>query len=72
MRMSDPEIAIANMAAAQGCAAFGPVTALDDLSNTLAAAVAEVKAGRVAVVEVITDASYPDALIAALTPEKKG
>lgn len=72
MRMSDPEIAIADMAAAQGCAGFGPVTALDDLSTTLAAAVAEVKAGRVAVVEVITDASYPDALIAALTPEKKG
>lgn len=72
MRMSDPAIAIADIATAQGCSGFGPVETLDDLSATLSKAVAEVKAGRVAVVEVITDASYPDSLVAALTPEAKG
>jgi thiamine pyrophosphate-dependent acetolactate synthase large subunit-like protein len=70
MRMSDPEIALAAMAAAQGCRGFGPVDALGALEDTLAEAIAEVRAGKVAVVEVITDASYPASLVAALTPEK--
>lgn len=68
MRMSHPEIAIVDMAVAQGCAGFGPVDGLEEMNRALSDALAQVRAGRVAVVEVITDASYPASLVAALTP----
>jgi thiamine pyrophosphate-dependent acetolactate synthase large subunit-like protein len=70
MRMSDPEIALAAMAAAQGCVSSGPVDDLLGLEDIFASAIDQVKAGKVVVVEVVTDASYPASLVAALTPEK--
>ena len=72
MRMDDPEIALADMARAQGCAAFGPVTTQAELESAITQAIAAVEEGRVAVVEVITDASYPATLVNALTGTAKG
>ncbi|MCC5778398.1 thiamine pyrophosphate-binding protein [Nitratireductor sp. B36] len=72
MRMDDPEIALADMARAQGCAAFGPATTQAELESAITQAIAAVEEGRVAVVEVITDASYPATLVNALTGTTKG
>jgi thiamine pyrophosphate-dependent acetolactate synthase large subunit-like protein len=72
MRMSDPHIAIADMARAQGCASYGPIDSFDGLAPAFQEAIAAASAGQVAVVEVITDASYPPSLVAALTPDAKG
>ena len=71
MRMSNPDIALTEMAHAQGCKAYGPIEDQDALVQALADAIDDVRAGHVAVVEVITDASYPPALIKALTPEQE-
>lgn len=71
MRMSEPEIAIADMAKAQGCMSFGPIKDGKTMEAAFAQAIAAVKSGKVAVVEVITDASYPASLVAALTPDAK-
>lgn len=67
IRMTDPEIAVADMARAQGCTTFGPVTETGALRGTFEEAIGVVRAGGVAVVEVETEAGYPPALVSALT-----
>lgn len=69
MRMSEPALRLADMADAQGCLGLGPIEQADDLEETFKAAIGKVQAGAMAVVEVITDASYPPSLVAALTSQ---
>lgn len=66
MRMTDPEIDIAGMGAAQGARGFGPVKTPEDLETVFAEAVAHVEAGGVAVVDVRTEPGYTPAMVAAL------
>lgn len=66
MRMTDPEIDIAGMGAAQGARGFGPVKTPEDLEAVFAEAVAHVEAGGVAVVDVRTEPGYTPAMVAAL------
>jgi thiamine pyrophosphate-dependent acetolactate synthase large subunit-like protein len=66
-RMTDPEIDLAALAKAQGAAGFGPVRSTESLVDTLAAAVAAVDAGHVAVVDVRVEPGYTPAMAAALT-----
>jgi len=54
MRMSDPSIDLAGLARSYGCWAAGPVTDPAELGPTLRSAVAEARAGAVAVVAVRT------------------
>ncbi|MEQ3625369.1 MAG: thiamine pyrophosphate-binding protein [Celeribacter sp.] len=71
IQMTDPGIALADMARAQGCTAFGPVTDASALHRVLLDAIAVTQAGGVAVVEVETEPGYPPALVNALTPTTK-
>jgi thiamine pyrophosphate-dependent acetolactate synthase large subunit-like protein len=66
-RLTDPEIDLAALARAQGAGGFGPVRTLDDLASAYAQAVAAVKAGGVAVVDVHVAPGYTPAFQAALT-----
>ncbi|HUP93513.1 MAG TPA: thiamine pyrophosphate-dependent enzyme [Burkholderiales bacterium] len=50
-RISEPDIDIAAMARAQGAVAYGPVTTLTDMHKTMHAAVEDVRAGRVCVID---------------------
>ncbi len=52
MRMVDPELDLAQLAKAQGAAAFGPVKSPDELAAVFLDAIAAVLAGAVAVVDV--------------------
>ena len=67
IQMTDPGIALADMARAQGCTAFGPVEDAGALCQTFKDAIAITQAGGVAVVEVETAPGYPPALVSALT-----
>lgn len=62
MRMEDPDIDIAAMAAAQGAASFGPVKSADQLVEILTEARAHVEAGGVAVVDVWVEPGYSPAM----------
>ncbi len=55
MRMSDPDIDIARMGAAQGALGLGPVTAAAELPAIYAQAIAAVEAGRTVVIDARTD-----------------
>ncbi|MFV0493416.1 MAG: thiamine pyrophosphate-binding protein [Pseudorhodobacter sp.] len=66
MRMTDPEIDIAGLAAAQGARGFGPVHSAADLVDVFEKAVAHVDAGGVAVVDVRTEPGYTPAMVASL------
>ena len=66
MRMDDPEISIAGIAAAQGAAGFGPVKSADQLVEVFAKALAHVEAGGVAVVDVRVEPGYTPAMTASL------
>ncbi len=66
MRMTDPEIDIAGMGAAQGARGFGPVKSPEELEAVFAEAVAHVEAGGVAVVDVRTEPGYTPAMVASL------
>ena len=66
MRMEDPEVDIAGIAAAQGAAGFGPVKSADELADVLARAIAHVEEGGVAVVDVRVEPGYTPAMVAAL------
>ncbi len=70
-RMTDPEIDLAAMARAQGAQGFGPVHEMADLADVLAAAIAAVDAGAVAVVDVRVQAGYTPAMATALTRHTK-
>ena len=66
-RMSEPEVDLAAMGRAQGAVGFGPITKPADLAATLAKAIAEVDAGRVAVVDVRVEPGYTAVMTAAMT-----
>jgi thiamine pyrophosphate-dependent acetolactate synthase large subunit-like protein len=66
-RMSDPDVDIAAMGRAQGAVGFGPVTKANDLPGVLEKAIAEVDAGRVAVVDVRVEPGYTAVMTAAMT-----
>lgn len=67
MRMTDPEIDIAGMAAAQGALGLGPVKSADGLAETFRQALAHVDSGGVAVVDVRTEPGYTPAMVASLS-----
>jgi len=66
-RMSEPEVDLAAMGRAQGAVGFGPVTKPEDLAAVLQKAVAEVEAGKVAVVDVRVEPGYTAVMTAAMT-----
>jgi acetolactate synthase-1/2/3 large subunit len=66
MRMDDPEIDIAGIAAAQGARGFGPVKSADELADVFSHAIAHVEAGGVAVVDVRVEPGYTPAMTASL------
>src|SRR5579864_7992370 len=57
-RMSEPEVDLAAMGRAQGAVGFGPITSPADLGPALKKAIAEVDAGKVAVVDVRVEPGY--------------
>ena len=71
MRMTDPEIDLAGLARAQGAVAFGPITDAAELPAVFEAAIAEVEAGHVVVVDVRVQAGYTPAMATALTRHSK-
>jgi thiamine pyrophosphate-dependent acetolactate synthase large subunit-like protein len=66
-RMSEPEVDLAAMGRAQGAVGFGPVTKSADLTAVLQKAIAEVDAGKVAVVDVRVEPGYTPITTAAMT-----
>jgi thiamine pyrophosphate-dependent acetolactate synthase large subunit-like protein len=66
-RMSEPEVDLAAMGRAQGAVGFGPVTKPADLADVLQKAIAEVEAGKVAVVDVRVEPGYTAVMTAAMT-----
>ncbi len=67
-----PDIDLAAMARAQGCAAWGPVADAAALADALTAALAAVRDGLPAVVDVRVEPGYGVEMVAALTREGKG
>jgi thiamine pyrophosphate-dependent acetolactate synthase large subunit-like protein len=65
-RMADPEIDLAAMARAQGAQGFGPVTASADLPRIFREAIAVVREGGVAVVDVRVETGYAPVTTAAM------
>jgi thiamine pyrophosphate-dependent acetolactate synthase large subunit-like protein len=57
-RVGDPEVALAQIATAQGALGFGPVNKVSDLAPVFAKAIAAVEAGGVAVVDVRVKPGY--------------
>jgi thiamine pyrophosphate-dependent acetolactate synthase large subunit-like protein len=66
-RMSEPEVDLAAMGRAQGAVGFGPVTKPGDLTAVLEKAIAEVDAGKVAVVDVRVEPGYTAIMTQAMT-----
>jgi thiamine pyrophosphate-dependent acetolactate synthase large subunit-like protein len=66
MRMSDPAFDLAALARAQGAAGYGPVRGSDELAPTLKQAIAEVRGGRVAVIDARVAPEYARAVSASL------
>jgi thiamine pyrophosphate-dependent acetolactate synthase large subunit-like protein len=66
-RMSEPEVDLAAMGRAQGAVGFGPVTKSADLAAILEKAIAEVDAGKVAVVDVRVEPGYTAVMTQAMT-----
>jgi thiamine pyrophosphate-dependent acetolactate synthase large subunit-like protein len=66
-RMSEPEVDLAAMGRAQGAQGFGPITKPADLAAALEKAIAEVEAGRVAVVDVRVEPGYTAVMTQAMT-----
>jgi thiamine pyrophosphate-dependent acetolactate synthase large subunit-like protein len=58
LRMSEPPLDLATLARGQGAAGFGPAATLDELAAAITAAIAEVRAGKVAVVDVAVAPEY--------------
>src|SRR3954447_1648941 len=67
MRISDPDIDLAQLAHAQGARGFGPVDDVRRLEPMLAEAIAVVEAGGVAVVDVRVAPGYTPAMTAAVS-----
>jgi thiamine pyrophosphate-dependent acetolactate synthase large subunit-like protein len=66
-RISEPDIDLAALGRAQGAKGFGPVTAIADLEQVFAQAIAAVEAGEVAVVDVRVEPGYTAATTALMT-----
>src|SRR6202050_4113741 len=66
-RMSEPDVDLAAMGRAQGAVGFGPVTKPSDLAAILEKAIAEVDAGKVAVVDVRVEPGYTAVMTQAMT-----
>jgi thiamine pyrophosphate-dependent acetolactate synthase large subunit-like protein len=66
-RMSEPDVDLAAMGRAQGAVGFGPVTKAADLPSILEKAIAEVDAGKVAVVDVRVEPGYTAVMTQAMT-----
>ena len=66
-RMSEPEVDLAAMGRAQGAVGFGPITSPADLGPALKKAIAEVDAGKVAVVDVRVEPGYTAVMTQAMT-----
>ncbi len=60
-RITDPQLDLAALARAQGAQGFGPVAHGEDLIGVLKAAISEVDAGGVAVVDVLIEPGYTHA-----------
>jgi thiamine pyrophosphate-dependent acetolactate synthase large subunit-like protein len=58
LRMSEPPLDLATLARGQGAAGFGPAATVDELAAAIAAGIAEVRAGKVAVVDVAVAPEY--------------
>lgn len=68
-QIDDPPVDLAAMARAQGAVGFGPVTTPEELDHALERAVAEVVAGRVALVDVIVRSEFdPQTLSQTVVP----
>ncbi len=67
-----PDIDLAAIARAQGCAGWGPVVDAAGLAEALEQALAAVRAGQPAVVDVRVEPGYGADMVAALTREAKG
>jgi thiamine pyrophosphate-dependent acetolactate synthase large subunit-like protein len=70
-RIDEPDIDLAMMARAQGAEGFGPVKSLDDLKDSMKKAVAAVKAGKVAVVDVRVIPGYDTEMNPGGSPSRK-
>lgn len=68
-KIADPEIDLAAMARAQGAVAFGPITNPSQLDEAYSEAIAAVRAGEVAVIDVRVEPGYTPAMAGALTRE---
>jgi acetolactate synthase-1/2/3 large subunit len=66
LRMSDPAVDLAQLARGQGAKGYGPVRTTDDLAATLTQAVADVRAGAVAVIDARVAPEYARAVSASL------
>jgi thiamine pyrophosphate-dependent acetolactate synthase large subunit-like protein len=66
LRMSDPPLDLAALAAGQGAAAFGPIEHADAYADALRDAIAQVQAGRVCVVDVHVAPEYARTVSSAL------
>jgi hypothetical protein len=66
LRMSDPPLDLAALAAGQGAVGFGPVDRVEALADVLADAIAQVKAGAVCVVDVHVAPEYARTVSSAL------
>jgi thiamine pyrophosphate-dependent acetolactate synthase large subunit-like protein len=69
-RMSEPEVDLAAMGRAQGAVGFGPVTRPAELASVLEKAIAEVDAGKVAVVDVRVEPGYTAVMTQAMVRGK--
>jgi len=66
LRMSDPAIDLAQLARGQGAKGYGPVRTVDDLGRALSQAVADVRAGALAVIDARVAPEYARAQSASL------
>ena len=66
LRMSDPDMDLAQLARGQGANGYGPVRTVDDLTSALAQAVADVRAGALAVIDARVAPEYARAMSASL------
>ena len=69
-RMSEPEVDLAAMGRAQGAVGFGPIIKPADLAAALEKAIAEVDAGKVAVVDVRVEPGYTAVMTQAMVRGK--
>jgi thiamine pyrophosphate-dependent acetolactate synthase large subunit-like protein len=70
-RMSDPELDLATMARGQGAVGYGPVRNPGELPSVLRQAIADVDAGKVAVVDVRVEAGYDPSMASAMVRAAK-